>query len=163
MRKSLIILIFLFSLSLCAQHNISLLAKLPYAYTLSNVWGYTDETNVEYALVGVEDGLSVVSLANPSHPIEIAKIPGTINKWREIKTLGDYAYVSSESGDGLLIVDLSPLPLSTSLNYVYKTFTNITGTCDRAHSLAIDTKGFCYLFGTDRNQETIILDIHTDQ
>ena len=162
MRKSLIILLFLFSLSLCAQHNISLLAKLPYAYTLSNVWGYTDETNVEYALVGVEDGLSVVSLANPSNPIEIAKIPGTINKWREIKTFGDYAYVSSESGDGLLIVDLSPLPLSASLNYVYKTFTNSTGTCERAHSLAIDTKGFCYLFGTDRNQETIILDIHTN-
>ncbi|MFZ9846668.1 MAG: choice-of-anchor B family protein, partial [Flavobacteriales bacterium] len=162
MRNLLLLLLFTCSLSLYAQQNISLLAKFPYAYTLSNVWGYTDETNVEYALVGVEDGLSVVSLATPSNPIEIAKIPGAINKWREIKTFGDYAYVSSESGDGLLIVDLSPLPSSTSLNYVYKTFTKNTQTCHRAHSLAIDEKGFCYLFGTDRNQETVILDIKTD-
>jgi len=162
MRNLLLVLFFTFSLSLVAQQNISLLAKLPYGYKLSNVWGYTDETNVEYALVGVEDGLSVVSLANPSNPVEIAKIPGTINKWREIKTFGDYAYVSSESGDGLLIMDLSPLPFSTTFNYVYKTFANSTGICERAHSLAIDAKGFCYLFGTDRNQETIILDIHTN-
>ena len=162
MRNLLLVIFFTFSLSLVAQQNISLLAKLPYVYKLSNVWGYTDETNVEYALVGAEDGLSVVSLANPSNPVEIAKIPGKRNNWREIKTFGDYAYVSSESGDGLLIVDLSPLPLSPSLNYVYKTFTNTTGTCTRAHSLAIDTKGFCYLFGTKRNQETIILDIHTN-
>ncbi len=162
MRNLLLVIFFTFSLSLVAQQNISLLAKLPYVYKLSNVWGYTDETNVEYALVGVEDGLSVVSLANPSNPVEIAKIPGTINKWREIKTFGDYAYVSSESGDGLLIVDLSPLPFSTTLNYVYKSFVKNTETCDRAHSLAVDDKGFCYLFGTDRNQETIILDIQTN-
>lgn len=158
MRRLLFLIVILFSQPLFAQHNITLLSQYTYSKTLSNVWGYTDETNVEYALVGVEDGLSIISLANPSMPVEISKIAGTLNSWREIKTYGDYAYVSSESGDGLLIVDLSPLPTITTLNYVYKKF----NTAERAHTLYIDEKGFCYLFGTDRNQETIILDLKSD-
>ena len=158
MRNLFVFIALTWSHLLFAQQNISLLSHFSYSKSLSNVWGYTDETNVEYALVGVEDGFSIVSLANPSNPVEISKIAGTLNSWREIKTYGDYAYVSSESGDGLLIVDLTPLPTLTTLNYVYKKF----NTAQRAHTLYIDEKGFLYLFGTDRNQETIILDLKAD-
>ncbi|MFK7925432.1 MAG: choice-of-anchor B family protein [Bacteroidia bacterium] len=78
---------------------------------LSNdIWAYVDSSGTEYALLGKQNGLSIVSLATPSQPVELHFLPGNNSNWRDIKTAGDYAYVCNESGGGLKIIDLSGLP-----------------------------------------------------
>ena len=43
---------------------------------LNDLWGWTDpETNKEYALVGVNDGVTFVDISNPNEPIVLGKLP----------------------------------------------------------------------------------------
>lgn len=129
---------------------------------LNDVWGYEDETGIEYVLAGGTKGTSVVSLADPSNPIEVFYEPGMESIWRDLKTWGDYAYVTTEALNGLLIIDLSPLPASTSLTTSY--YTGPSGfEWQSAHNLYIDEAGYCYIFGANRgNGGVIILDLNTD-
>lgn len=148
-----------------AQTNITFVGNLDYqalhGSNLSNLWGYTDETGIEYAIVGTEDGVSVVSLATPSNPTEIFYEAGSNTMWREVKTYGDYAYISTEETDGLMIIDLSPLPGSTTLPVTYF-FGEATNQFQTAHSLFIDENGILYLHGTDiGNGGVIFYDLNT--
>jgi choice-of-anchor B domain-containing protein len=148
-----------------AQTNISFLGQLDYnAFNgdgLSNLWGYTDEFGTEYAIVGTTDGVSIVDLSNPSNPTQIFYEAGSNTMWREVKTFNDYAYISTEASDGLMIIDLSPLPGSTALPVTY--FHGPTGNqWQTAHSLFIDENGILYLHGTDRgNGGVIFYDLNT--
>lgn len=127
----------------------------------NDIWGYEDEKGNEYALVGTEDGVSIVNISDPSFPIEVAWIPGLYSIWRDIKTYGDVAYVTTEALQGLMIIDLSPLPEVTDLPvFIYD------GPADRkwfsAHNLYQDN-GFVYIFGAARdNGGVIILDVASD-
>ncbi len=76
----------------------------------NDIWAYVDSAGTEYALLGKQDGLSIISLLNPNQPTELHFLPGNNSTWRDIKTAGDYAYVCNESGGGLKIIDLSGLP-----------------------------------------------------
>ena len=58
-----------------AQLNTELLAEMDYSQNLSDVWGYTAPDGTEYALVGVRNGLSIVSLDDPENPIVIHPHP----------------------------------------------------------------------------------------
>src|SRR5688572_30580117 len=82
-----------------AQLNMTQLGYLDipanHATELNGIWGYTDETGKEYALVGTKDGVSIVDVSVPSNPTEILFIAGANSIWREIKTNGDYAYVTT--------------------------------------------------------------------
>jgi choice-of-anchor B domain-containing protein len=115
--------------------------------TLANICGYT-QAGREYALLGGSAGLIIVEVTDPANPVNIVQIPGPDNLWKEIKVYEHYAYVTSEGGQGLQIVDLSALP-SPNLNYHYYTGDGaIAGQLDRIHALHIDVKkGFVYLFG----------------
>jgi len=148
-----------------AQTNISFVGQLDYqalhGSNLSNLWGYTDETGIEYAIVGTTDGVSVVSLSNPANPTEIFYEPGSNTMWREVKTYGDYAYISTEETDGLMIIDLSPLPGSSTLPVTYF-FGESGNQFQTAHSLFIDENGILYLHGTDiGNGGVIFYDLNT--
>ncbi len=133
--------------------NTTFRSKLTYPnQTLANVWGYV-AGGKEYALVGGEQGLIIVDITNPGAPQQIVQIPGPVSLWKEIKTYGHYAYVVSEGGLGIQIVDLSGLP-SASLNYHYYTgqgqFPNPNTKLNKIHALHIDTtKGFLYAYGGD--------------
>ncbi|MEZ4776802.1 MAG: choice-of-anchor B family protein [Bacteroidia bacterium] len=113
--SGLVFLIF-FSLISFGQipQNLSLSGHLSYPKPLNDIWGYTDSSGHEYALVGTFDGLSIVDLANPSDPQEIHFVPGENSIWRDMKTFQHYVYVSNETGRGTLIVDLSGLPQTIS-------------------------------------------------
>ncbi len=82
---------------------------------LNDVWGYVDELGNEYAIVGTTKGTSVVDVTDPSNPFEVFWIAGSESIWRDPSVHGDYAYITTEASDGLLIIDLSPLPLSNVL------------------------------------------------
>ncbi|MDD4087737.1 MAG: hypothetical protein PHP48_10890, partial [Bacteroidales bacterium] len=125
MKKPILFLsILILSITTFGQLNMSLVGQKSYNQDLSDVWGYVDETGIEYALVGVYNGFSVVSLEDPANPEEVFFGPGPNSIWRDIKTWGDYAYVSNESGGGVYIVDLSPLPegpISSTTNFTGNT------------------------------------------
>lgn len=129
---------------------------------LNDVWGYVDENNNEYALVGGIKGTGVVDVTDPSNPNEVFWEPGMSSTWRDLKNFGDYAYVTTEAQNGLLIIDLSPLPASTSLttNYYFGPSGN---EWQSAHNLYVDSLGYAYIFGANRgNGGVIILDVATD-
>lgn len=114
--SSLFLLVFCFGLlAQNASLNLVEVGNLPYTNELNDVWAYVDAQDNEYALVGVFNGVSVVSLSDPANPTELHFMPGLGSTWRDLKTFGDYAYVSNESGDGLRIIDLSGLP--ATINY----------------------------------------------
>lgn len=129
---------------------------------LNDIWGYVDELGNEYALVGAQKGTSVVDVTNPTLPVEKFWEPGLNSVWRDLKTWGDYAYVTTEALNGLLVIDLSPLPQSSALTTSY--YTGPSGNeWQSAHNLYIDSNGYAYIFGANRGVGgVIILDVHTD-
>lgn len=130
---------------------------------LNDIWGYTDELGNEYALVGGTKGTSVVDISDPTNPVELFYEPGLESTWRDLKTVGDYAYVTTEASNGLLIIDLSPLPQSTALPVAYYNGDFTNGIWNSAHNIYADDNGYAYIFGADRgNGGVIILDCVTD-
>lgn len=166
MNKIYTLLALLITLNVQGQLNLDSLGRINFIQThatgLNDIWGYVDETGKEYALVGAEKGTSVVDVTVPSTPVEVAWIPGMQSIWRDLKTFGDYAYVTTEASNGLLIIDLSPLPASTTLPTTL--YTGLTGMeWTSAHNLYIDEQGYAYIFGPNRgNKGVIILDVFTD-
>ena len=161
MKQSILsFLLLLFCSAILAQQppvNVDLVGHLSYSVNLSDIWGYQDTSGNEWALVGRKDGLSIVTLSDPANPIESFYIPGEESTWRDIKTWDHHAYVSNETGGGLLIVDLSHLP-----DTVYAKDT-IIDSLTTAHNLFIDEKGFLYATGADRDSAGLsIFDLRGD-
>ncbi len=160
------IFVLFFPFRLFTQLNIDSLSHINYqalhGANLNDVWGYVDELGNEYAIVGTSKGTSIVNVTNPSNPIEVFWLPGSESIWRDPCVFGDFAYVTTEAEDGLLIIDLSPLPQSTNL-----TTTIYSGPASSpwqsAHTCFIDESGFAYIFGANRgNGGAIILDVQTN-
>jgi len=130
--------------------NISLLAKVEYEEELSDVWGYTDENGREYALVGMENGTSIVDIGDPSNPKEVARVPGGSSLWKDIKTYKNRAYVTGEYSQGLQIIDLSSLPNGVDDNqyFFWQAPFGGFGSIGACHNIYIEEKtGVAYLSG----------------
>lgn len=141
--------------------NLDLLGHYPFNEELSNLWGYVDEVGNEYALVGRETGFSIIDVTDPAAMQLKFEAPGSPCVWREVKTWGDYAYVSTECGPGLLIVDMTALPDTAGLSYTYWIDDSIV--FYNAHTLFVDENGFLYLFGVNYNNGgACILDLNQD-
>lgn len=141
-------LAFASSPSFSQNYNLQLRSSLTIPnQTLANICGYTQDGR-EYALLGASKGLIIVDITDPDDPQQIVQIPGPDNLWKEIKTYGHYAYVTSEGGQGLQIVDLSALPSATLNSHFYTGDGVIQGALNKIHALHIDVKkGFLYAFG----------------
>jgi len=142
-----------------AQINVSFLGQVPYAQDLSDIWGWKNPVDGrEYALVGVFDGFSIVDVTVPSSPVALHFVPGDNSIWRDVKTWGNYAYVTNETGGGLLIVDLSALPGSIT------TYSWTGGSLgyNTAHNIFIDENGVAYLCGSNGALGTLFLDVDSD-
>lgn len=151
MRISLSICCLLLAGFLAAQNtNVTFRSKTTYTgQTLSNIWGYAAGGR-EYALVGAKNGMIVMDVTNPDAPVQIVQIAGPSSQWREIKTYQHYAYVATEGGGGLQIVDLSPLPGSSLPVYTYTGGGTTPAVLNTIHALQVDeAKGFLYLYGSN--------------
>ncbi|MCX6295327.1 MAG: hypothetical protein NTX97_04530, partial [Bacteroidetes bacterium] len=132
--------------------NVSFAAHLAYpGQTCANISGYVDSTGKEYALVGASFGMSIVDVSNPASPVEVLQVPGVHNLWREIKVRGKYAYVTTEGGGGLQIINLRSLPNVAGVvyhNWAPTIAGTGGGTLNAIHALHIDNN-FVYLYGSN--------------
>jgi choice-of-anchor B domain-containing protein len=148
-----------------ANLNVTQTAHLSYGtHTTANICGYVDTLGNEYALCGVDNGMTVVDVTNPSAPNQITQIPLITNEWKEIKTYHRFAYVTTEANVGLQIVDLHPLPNSTLPYHSYTGDGAIAGQLGNIHALHVDTtKGYLYLYGSNLfGGGAVVLDLNTD-
>ncbi len=166
------LLVFLFSINLFSQedYNLEKIANITFNEATNDVWGYVDENGIEYGIVGTQTATHILSLEDPTNPVERTLIPGSSSTWRDIKHWNDHLYVTTDSGDdGLLIVDMSDAPLNITFSFwkpqlAFGDYDFLLQTC---HNLYIDENGQCYLAGCnispDVNQRGIlVLDIITD-
>ena len=159
MKKIIFLFIFIPVIALSqSSYNLALVGSYDWSSASydsegSDIWGWKNpNTGIEYALVGLNSGFSVVDLSSPQNPTESFFIPGVNTTWRDIKTWGNYAYVINEGGDGLLIVDLTDLTGQTYINH--------TTHFNTAHNIYIDENGVAYIFGSDiGNGGAIFLDV----
>ncbi len=133
------------------------LGNLDYTPDLSDIWGYVDDNGKEYAIVGLENAVSIVDVSNPANPIELENIPGASTIWRDMKVWGKYAYVTNEGGNGLLIINLTNLP--NSVTFVNRAPNGLT----TAHNIFIDENGIAYILGGNGpNRGALMLDLNVD-
>jgi choice-of-anchor B domain-containing protein len=168
------LLFLILNLSLFSQDklNIEKVGQLSYDRGLNDVWGYTDAAGAEYALVGLDSGVSIVDISVPSNPVEKIRIDGPLTVWRDLKTWSHYAYVTHDiiangnvlPDQGLLVIDLDSLE-----NPYYKEvrlkidLDTIVDSLRSAHNLFIDENGVCYVFGSNvAKGGALLLDVATD-
>lgn len=153
------------SLGFAQNNNIELKSTLPFTNSgTANIWGFV-KGNTEYALVGLTGGTgnnsacAIVDVTNATNPVLKFTIPGPNSIWREIRTWGNYAYITTEASDntfGITIANLSYLPDSVPT----KQFT-LNGVISNVHALQIDA-GYLYLYGANNslsNGGALILDL----
>jgi len=95
--------------------NVHLEAYLPLSEmnaTLANdLWGKTIN-GIEYAVVGLSDGTSFISLDDTTNPIVIGKLPGRGRDswWRDVKTYQNFAVIVADTANhGLQVFDMNQL------------------------------------------------------
>ncbi len=159
MKSLYFLLMLLLPILSVAQKNTKLRAQLDYPQFVNDIWGWVAEDGTEYAIVGTQTGTSIVSLAEPTNPVEVAFVEGPNSTWRDIKTWGNFAYVTHDSARdpniGLHIIDLSQLPDTVIATNWMPELDNL-GTLGRCHNLYIDEFGLCYLAGCDVNNGGMI-------
>ncbi len=121
--------------------------------TLANICGYW-QNGQEYALLGGSNGMIIVDITNPASPQQIVQIPapeGSPNNgslWKEIKVYKQYAYLVTEAGGGIQIINMSALPSPNLTHHLYKGDGDALNQMDEIHALHIDvTKGYLYTYG----------------
>lgn len=115
-----------------ACNNMSLLAHIPLSDFPANpdaandIWGHVDlNTDKEYAIIGLINGVAVVDVTTPTAPEIVGSISGLSSAWRDIKVYQyfdtstlrwqAYAYSTTEADEGLTIIDLNDLENGISL------------------------------------------------
>ena len=137
------------------QLNMTYRGNITYNQELSDIWGYAAPDGSEYAIVGVYNGVSLVEVTDPENPTELFFFPGANSTWRDIKTWGSFAYVTNETSQGVLVIDMTDLPNNAT---AYNWTPNISGlgTLSTCHNIWIDELGYAYLTGCNLNNGGMI-------
>lgn len=78
----------------------------------NDIWGWTSSSGREFALLGQTDGTAFVEVNSDGSLTYVGRLPTqtVASTWRDIKVIGDHAYIGSEAPDhGLQIFDLNKL------------------------------------------------------
>lgn len=95
-----------------ARNNVRFLSRVPLSgfsgspSSAAGCVGYISPSGKEYAIIGLRNGTGVVNITNPLAPVIVGHIPGVTSSWREGCVLGEYAYICTEGGSGIHIIDL---------------------------------------------------------
>jgi len=152
--------------------NVELLAHLPNAQfdnLLSNdIWGWTDPLDgSEYVLLGKYGGLWFVDVTQPSSPIILGHMPtagmGSGSTWRDVKVLGNKAYVVTEIlQSGLQVFDLTRLRDITNPPVVLP-HDALIGGFSRAHNIAVhEDSQMVYVCGASNHPGLVMFQHYDD-
>jgi choice-of-anchor B domain-containing protein len=109
----------------------------------NDCWGYVSPAGREYAIIGLECGTGFVDITDPGLPVIVEVIPGPCCVWRDIKTRGHYAYVVSECGLGIQVIDLARID-DGIVTHIH----NITSVGTASHTVSLDVaSGYLYRCG----------------
>lgn len=119
----------------------------------NDCWGWVDdESGREFVIFGRSNGTSFIEITDPLNSDYRATMytQSTSSLWRDVKVIGDYAFIVSEATDhGLQILDLNELlpldgfPFNISPTLTYSAFGN-------AHNIVANPEtGFLYAVGTN--------------
>ncbi|KAL4767973.1 hypothetical protein BDW60DRAFT_211467 [Aspergillus nidulans var. acristatus] len=125
----------------------------------NDVWGWTSAEGREFGIVGQTDGVAFVEILEDGSLEYVGRlgtqtVPST---WRDIKVIGDHAYIGSEAaGHGLQIFDLNKLTTaSSSKPTVFSTKKDLTawyrGFGSSHNIVAHEETNMIYAVGTARN------------
>jgi len=132
----------------------------------NDIWGWVDpSTGTEYALVGMDNGVSFVDVTDPVNPVIVGRLPTrtVASTWRDIKVFQDHAFIVADGAGahGMQVFDLTRLanavpPAILAADAVYADFAN-------AHNIAInEDTGYAYVVGTNTCNEGLhIVDVST--
>jgi len=116
----------------------------------NDVWGWEDPlNNDEYAIMGFTGGTAFVRITDPVNPVPVGFMYSatTHSSWRDIKVIGNYAYIVSEARDhGLQVFDLRHLRGRTTVAYF--TPDAVLNTFGNAHNIVShEEKNLLYVVG----------------
>jgi len=167
MKKFFIIIILFLAGNVFSQvaSNMTLLGKkdefhsggTPAGFYYASCWGYTAPNGREYAIIGHYAGTTFYDITDAPTTIRNCGTiagPGSFYNYREFKTYSHYAYIVSEGGQGVQIVDLQYLPDSA---HFVKSYT--FGSYTRSHSISIEGKYLYCNGGNYNNGGVFILDL----
>jgi choice-of-anchor B domain-containing protein len=108
----------------------------------SGNWGYTSPNGRRFALTGTSVGLSIDEVTTPTQPRHVALVSAPASSWREVKTYGEFAYVTTEAVHGLDVVDLRDVDHPVKVQTWSETFAS-------AHTVCVDeARGLLFVNGT---------------
>ncbi len=134
----------------------------PASTRANDIWGYTDlNTGREYAFIGVENGVAILDITDPTAPEQVGAPTGTGTTWRDIEIYQvfdataqrwrAYAYVTADNApDPLMLLDLSGLPNGVEV-------VNFTSDHRSAHTNYMTNADWTY--GISQTGETPVLAI----
>ncbi|KAE8153574.1 hypothetical protein BDV25DRAFT_127090 [Aspergillus avenaceus] len=85
----------------------------------NDIWGWTSADGREFGVVGQTDGTAFVEVLSDGSLEYVGRLPTQTTSaiWRDMKVIGDYAYIGSEAKDhGLQVFDLKKLLTADSSN-----------------------------------------------
>jgi len=147
--------LFLGSPLLAQGNGVTLLSNKDEFSQFNDIWGYTAPNGDEYAIIGTTGGTAIYNAVDPTAPYLTGFITGPSSLWRDMKTYDHYAYVVTEGGGGVQIIDLA----NPEAPVLLKTWG--AGIFTHSHNIAIDTDtGTGYACGT--NIGMVIFDLSAD-
>jgi choice-of-anchor B domain-containing protein len=122
----------------------------------NDIWGYTDASGNEFAIVGSSDAINIVDVTDCQNPVlDTSYVDGSSVIWRDFKTYQNFVYAvcdgSACQNEGLQIIDMDT-----------KTFTQSNAQFNKAHNIYIDEQhGRLYAVGVNGGQDLVIYDLTT--
>lgn len=137
------------------SRNVTLLANMNIHPPVDNIrvyaghWPYIHSDGREYVILGTGEGVSIVRLTDPAHPVEVGFFGNTKDPYTEFRQYGHYVYMvttglkfsDDPNNDGLAIIDMA------NPDQPHKV-ANLNSPVIDAHSLEIDqARGLLYTNG----------------
>ncbi|KAL2118853.1 hypothetical protein VTJ04DRAFT_5812 [Mycothermus thermophilus] len=118
----------------------------------NDVWGWTSPTGREFGIVGQTNGVAFVEVKSDGSLTYLGRLDTqtTATSWRDIKVIGNHAYIGAESSNhGLQIFDLTKLLNITTPKVFSKTtdITHFSGFGSSHNIVASEDAKFIYAVG----------------
>lgn len=108
--------------------NVVMLANRDLYSGYNDVWAFVGTDGHEYVIQGLTTGTAWWDIDDPVNPVLVKYIPGPFSTWRDMAVQGNHAYVGTEGGGGIQVVDISD-PTDPVIVNTY------TATVDNVHNL----------------------------